>query len=482
MSGNAGKRVDDSIAATLLTRFAAIVGHAQVLVGETDVAKYGVDWRGRYRGHPLAVLRPGTTEEVSEIVNACAISGTPIVPQGGNTGLCGGATPDSSGTEVVLSLGRLNRIREIDLANETLTAEAGCVLASVQSVAEENGRLFGVSLAAEGSCMIGGNIATNAGGIQVLRYGTMRDQVLGLEVVLPSGQIWDGLRGLRKDNTGYDLKHLFIGAEGTLGVITAAVLKLHPKPLLRATTLAAVASLEDAVELYRLVQSACAGRLSAFEAMAGACLRLVADFQRRASPFADLHPYYVLFELTDSCADTPLNALVERVLGIAIDNGLVRDAVLAASEGQRTSLWSLREDIPEAQAKAGHNFKHDVALPIARLAEFVQKADGVLAHAFPGIEIQPFGHLGDGNLHYNLIARAGDDRGDVEQLTAAIALCVHDCVARFGGSISAEHGLGQSRRDEITRYKSSVELALMRTVKNALDPSGLMNPGKVLAG
>ncbi len=466
----------------LIDELRAIVGSSGLITSRQEFAPYATDWRKRYAGRPLAVVKPGSTAEVARVVRVCADTRTAVVPQGGNTGLCGAATPDASGSQIVLSLSRLNRIRALDARNNSMTAEAGCVLAKLQKAAEEAERLFPLSLAAEGSCQIGGNLSTNAGGTAVLRYGNARELVLGLEVVLPSGEIWDGLRGLRKDNTGYDLKQLFIGAEGTLGVITAAVLKLFPMPKSRATAVVALQSPEKALALLERAQDACGERLTGFELFSDFCLSLVLKhFKDTSAPFPQRFPCYVLLELSDTQPGGGARILVESVLEEALGNGLILDAAVAQSETQSRAFWALRENISEAQSHEGPNIKHDVSIPISRIAEFAAATDAELARAFPGIRLVTFGHLGDGNLHYNVSAPQGTPaEAFVAREQDAVNRVVHDGVARFAGSISAEHGLGQLKRDEIRRYKSPVELELMRAVKRALDPLGIMNPGKVL--
>ena len=465
----------------LVAHFARIVGDKHVLTDASDIAAYATDWRKRYAGAPLAVVRPGTTAEVAGVVKACAETRTAIVPQGGNTGLCGGATPDTSGKQVIVSLGRMNRIRAIDPLNNTMTVEAGCVLASLQQAADDADRLFPLSLAAEGSCAIGGNLSTNAGGVQVLRYGNTRELVLGLEVVLPSGEVWDGLRGLRKDNTGYDLKHLFVGAEGTLGIITAVVLKLFPKPRSQATAVAALATPRAALKLLEHVQAHCGDRLTGFELMSAICLELVRKhFPRVAMPFATSYPQYALIELSDTQGGTAVGEMLEATLADAIESGLALDAVVAASGEQAKNLWALRENVSEAQAAEGQNIKHDISIPISRIGDFIEVTDAKLKAAFPGVRMVTFGHLGDGNLHYNVTHPEGGDEAAFIARTEDVNRVVHDSVAEFGGSISAEHGIGQYKRDELRRYKSPVEMELMRAVKRAVDPLGIMNPGKVL--
>jgi FAD/FMN-containing dehydrogenase len=450
---------------SLQKRLADIVGAAHVLTAPGDTKPYYTDWRKQYSAAAECVVRPASTQEVAQVVALCARDNIAVVPQGGNTGLVGGSVPTGARREIVLALGRMNRIRALDVLNDTATVEAGCVLAAVQRAAEEAGRLFPLSLAAEGSCQIGGNLSTNAGGVNVLRYGTARDQVLGLEVVLPDGQVWDGLRGLRKDNTGYDLKQLFLGAEGTLGVITAAVLRLYPRPTASATAWIALASPRQAVELLAALRERLGERISAFELVSRSCLEAVlshvADLR---DPLGTPHPWYVLAEFADSGAPEELHERVAQALA-------AREAVLAQSGEQSRSLWRIRESIPEAQFA---NVKHDISLPISRIPEFVALADQALNSAFEKTDIYCFGHVGDGNLHYNVgPARLVDKRDAVNSI-------VYGVVERLGGSISAEHGLGQLKREAIRGHKQPLELELMRALKAALDPKGLMNPGKVL--
>jgi FAD/FMN-containing dehydrogenase len=467
----------------LLDTLRAEVGVGNVLV-DADAAAYATDWRERYRGRPLAVVRPGSTDEVAKVVRACAASGTPVVPQGGNTGLCGGATPDDSGRAVILSLQRMRRVRGIDTANDTMEVEAGCILQQVQQAAREAGRLFPLSLAAEGSCTIGGNLATNAGGTQVLRYGNMRELALGLEVVTAAGDVWHGLRGLRKDNTGYDLRDLFIGSEGTLGVITAAVLKLFPLPVARCTAMLAVASIEDAVTMLGRARAGLGATLTGFELISRECLQLVVDcFPEQRLPFdgasAQL-PWCVLLEVSDSESEAHARERFEAVVGAAIEAGCVRDAVIAGSLAQSQALWHLRESIPMAEKQSGKSIKHDVSIPASRMAEFVTGTNAALQAAFPGIRHVIFGHLGDGNLHYNVARGANWNEGQLLARQDDVYALVHDRVHAVDGSISAEHGIGQLKRDALPRYKDPVELALMRRIKATLDPRGIMNPGKVL--
>jgi FAD/FMN-containing dehydrogenase len=436
-----------------------------VLTAPEDTKPYFTDWRKQYSAAAECVVRPATTQELAQVVALCAGENVAVVPQGGNTGLVGGSVPTGARREIVLALARMNRIRALDVLNDTATVEAGCVLAAVQRAAEDAGRLFPLSLAAEGSCQIGGNLSTNAGGVNVLRYGTAREQVLGLEVVLPDGRIWDGLRGLRKDNTGYDLKQLFLGAEGTLGVITAAVLRLYPKPTASATAWIAAASPRQAVELLAALHARLGERICAFELVSRSCLEAVlSHVPDLRDPLGAPHPWYVLAEFGDSGASEELH---ERVAQSLAD----RDAVLAQSGEQSRSLWRIRESIPEAQFS---NVKHDISLPISSIPQFVAIADQALKSAFEKTDIYCFGHVGDGNLHYNVgPPRLVDKREAVNRI-------VYDAVERLGGSISAEHGLGQLKREAIRSHKQPLELELMRALKATLDPKGLMNPGKLL--
>ncbi|MBS0316273.1 MAG: FAD-binding oxidoreductase [Proteobacteria bacterium] len=457
------------------------VGPAHVLT-DGDLTAWEKDWRRRVRGKALAVVRPATTAQVAQVVRACAAAGAAIVPQGGNTGLVVGSTPDASGTQVVLSLTRMNAVRAVDPANLTLTAEAGCVLQAVQLRAEESGLLFPLSLAAEGSCTIGGNLATNAGGTQVLRYGNTRELCLGLEVVTAQGEVWDGLTGLRKDNTGYDLRDLFIGSEGTLGVITAATLKLHPLPAARLTAWAALPSLAAAVALLALAQRRLGAGLTGFEVMNRFALDLVArHFPQLRQPQLQDAPYCVLLEASDHESEAHARAQFEQLLESALDDGCALDAVVAESLAQARELWHLRESIPLAQAEEGLNIKHDISLPVSRIPAFCTATDAQLAQAIPGVRLVNFGHLGDGNLHYNVQAPEGVDAAAFLQgEEARINALVFDAVQAHGGSISAEHGVGSLKVHELEQRKSPVALALMRAIKQALDPRNLMNPGRVL--
>ena len=468
-------------ATAFLQQLEQVLGAAHVLTGDL-AAPFLLDWRQRYQGAALAVLRPGSTEEVAAVVRLCVEHRVPMVPQGGNTGLAGAGTPDESGTAVVISLQRMNRVREIDTDNDTITVEAGCVLQTVQEHAREAGRLFALSLASEGSCTVGGNLATNAGGTQVLRYGNTRELALGLEVVTADGEIWQGLRGLRKDNTGYDLRDIYIGSEGTLGIITAATLKLYPLPVAQCTALVAVESVADAVQLLSAARSGFGAALTGFELMSGISLELVTRVYPQQSLPLGPSPWYALLELSDSESDDHARERFETVLEAALENGLVQDVVVAASLAQSKALWHLRESISLAQSAEGKNIKHDISVPISRIAAFVATTDALLQDLIPGVLNITFGHLGDGNLHYNVTRPATLPEAEFLDRQDSVYRVVHDSVHAHQGSISAEHGIGQLKRDELTRYKSPVEMGLMRRIKRALDPHGLMNPGKVLAG
>ncbi|MGN6659527.1 MAG: FAD-binding oxidoreductase [Achromobacter mucicolens] len=464
----------------LIERLSHLVGDGGLVLDADGQAPYVRDWLGKWQGSTPVVVRPRNATEVSAVMRLCHQTRTPVVPQGGNTGMSGGATPDGSGAQVILSLNRMKRIREVDPVNNTLCADAGVLLADVQAAAREAGRFFPLSLGAEGSCTIGGNLATNAGGTAVLRYGNTRDLALGLEVVLPDGRVWNGLRGLRKDNTGYDLKSLFIGSEGTLGIITGAVLKLYPAPAGRVAAWVGAETPAQVVGLLSRLQSVCGERLTAFEMMSVRCLDLVvAHVSGAASPLAGRHAYYALVELSDT-EPAGLPGLLEAALGAALEAGVIQDCVVAMNDTQVQTLWRLREGISQAQVRAGKAVKHDIALPISRLAAFVEEADLALVSDFPGLPIINFGHIGDGNLHYNVLLPLDVAPAEYARLTAALNRRVHDLVAQRGGSISAEHGVGQLRRDELRRYKSPVEMDLMLMIKRALDPNQLMNPGKLL--
>jgi FAD/FMN-containing dehydrogenase len=466
----------------LLGELAAICGQAHVL-HEGDLSAWEADWRKRARGRALAVVRPASTEQVALVVQACARADVSLVPQGGNTGLVVGSIPDDSGQQIVLSLQRMTRVRALDQANLTVTVEAGCILQTLQEHAREHGFLFPLSLAAEGSCTLGGNLATNAGGTQVLRYGNARELCLGLEVVTAQGEVWEGLSGLRKDNTGYDLRDLFIGSEGTLGVITAATLKLHPLPASRLTAWAAVPGMAEAVALLGLAQRELSSSLTGFEAMSQFALSLVAKhFPQQRVPFFESTPWCVLLENSDHESAEHARAMFERLLEKALEQGLVRDAVVAENIAQAQQLWHIRESIPLAQAQEGLNIKHDISVPISLIPAFVQQTDELLAREIPGVRLVNFGHLGDGNLHYNVQAPEGCDAKEfLRTQESRINALVYESVRSFKGSISAEHGVGSLKVDELTHHKSPVALGMMRAIKQALDPQNLMNPGRVLS-
>ena len=464
---------------SLLDACRAAIGASHVLTG-ADAAPYLTDQRRRFTGAALAVLRPADAEQVAALARLCVQHKTAIVPQGGNTGLVLGSVPDAGGGAVLMSLGRLNRVRDIDVVNNTMTVEAGCILHAIQQRAAEHGRLFPLSLASEGSCTIGGNLSTNAGGTGVLRYGNTRELCLGLEVVTAQGELLSSLRGLRKDNTGYDLRGLFIGAEGTLGIITAAVLKLYPEPKARMTALAALRTPQQALMLLKLAQERCGAALTAFELMSRFCLELVERQFGAKPPFAKEHAQYVLLELSDSESEAHAQAMLQQVLDDALQAGLIEDAAVAVSLAQSAALWALREQISDAQARTGKNIKHDISLPISRIADFIDATDAQLQRRFPGCRLVTFGHLGDGNLHYNVAAPDGVNDDAFLDSQEAVNLIVHDSADRHGGSISAEHGIGVLKREELRRYKSPVELQMMRNIKQALDPMNLMNPGKII--
>ncbi|MBU3738901.1 MAG: FAD-binding oxidoreductase [Rhodoferax sp.] len=473
----------------LLAELHTVVGADHVLTGD-GLAAWEQDWRRRQRGRALAVVRPGSTAEVAAVVRACAqarqrdpLSGPSLVPQGGNTGLVVGGVPDASGRQVVLSLQRMNRLRALDADNLTLTAEAGCVLSVLQQQAQAAGFLFPLSLAAEGSCTIGGNLATNAGGTQVLRYGNARELCLGVEVVTAQGDIWNGLTGLRKDNTGYDLRHLMIGSEGTLGIITAATLKLYPLPVARLTAWVAVPSVGQALALLRLAHRHLGPGLTGFELMGQLALDLVArHLPGQRVPLPGSGPWAVLLENSDHESADHARARFDRLLEEALETGCASDAVLAHTLAQAEAMWQVRESIPLAQAQEGLNIKHDIAVPISAIPDFVAAAETRLQAAVPGVRIVNFGHLGDGNLHFNVQApEHTDPAAFLRDHEAMVNELVFDTVQAFGGSFSAEHGIGGLKVGHLARYKPAPALAMMRAIKQALDPLGLLNPGRVLA-
>ena len=463
-----------------LAQCRALLGETHVLTADDDKYPFEQEWRQRLRGKAMAVLRPADTAQVAALVGLCRQHGIPLVPQGGNTGLVFGSIPDRSGQAVILSLQRLNRVRNVDAANNTLIAEAGCTLLHIQQVALEANRLFPLSLASEGTCTIGGNLSTNAGGTAVLRYGNARELCLGLEVVSADGQIWNGLRGLRKDNTGYDLKDLFIGAEGTLGIITAAVLKLFPLPAAKKTAYVAVASASQALELFLTAVQTFGPALTGFELISSLCGELVKQHFDLARPLSVNTPYDILIEISDHHSGQHADAAMEAFLEQALENKLLLDAAVAASMKDAAHFWLLRENISAAQAREGKNIKHDISLPVSRIPDFISETETQLQQAFPGCRLVCFGHMGDGNLHFNVSAPKGSDADAFLDRQAAVNLLVHDQVHRFNGSISAEHGIGVLKREEMRRYKTDIELQLMRKLKHAFDPNNLMNPGKIL--
>ncbi len=467
---------------SLLDRLTEIVGPSGIIHDLGAMAPYLHEERGLYtKGKAALVVRPATTAELAQIVATCAAAKIPVVPQGGNTGLCGGAAVREDGSEIIVSLGRMNKVRAIDPVNFTITVEAGCILADVQRIAAEKNCLFPLSLGAEGSCQIGGNLATNAGGINVLRYGNARDLVLGLEVVLPDGRIWNGLRALGKDNTGYALRQLFVGAEGTLGIIAAAVLKLFPRPAETATAFCAVSNLDDATKLLNRARALSGDAVTAFELIPRIglemCMRHVAGV---SDPLQAPSPWYVLIEFSTSRPDASVRASFEALLETAFGEEIITDAVIAESLEQRNNLWRIRESLPEAQKHEGGSIKHDVAVPVSLVPQFIAQGMELIAKHFPGARPVPFGHLGDGNIHFNISQPTGADKAAYLAQWGDMNRVVHDLVVSMNGSISAEHGIGRLKVDEMKHYKDPVELDLMRRLKHAIDPQNLMNPGKVV--
>ena len=469
--------------AGLLDRLAALLGPRGLLTEAAALEPYLADWRALYHGRTPCVLRPADTAELARAVALCAEAGVPLVPQGGNTSMVGGATPDEGGRQVVLSLARLNRIRDIDPLDMTMTAEAGVVLKAAQDAAEEAGCLFPLSLGAEGTATLGGVLSTNAGGNTTVRYGNARELMLGLEVVLPDGQVWNGLRRLRKDNTGYALRHLFVGAEGTLGIVTAAVLRLFPRPRENAVAFCAVADEDAALALFRRFRDHDEGAVRAFEYMSGTGV----DFAARhipgaAWPLAERADHVVLVDLASSRPEAGLRALIETVLEAALEAGEVLDAVVAESEAQKQALWRIREEHPEAQKLEGASVKNDVSVPVSRVPELIRRASEACRRLVPGVRPVPFGHMGDGNIHMNLEQPEGMDGAAFLARSHDIMHTVNEVVRDLGGSFSAEHGIGRLKTDMMEAWRGGAELAVMRRIKAAIDPQGLMNPGKVLPG
>lgn len=466
----------------LIDRFVAITGPANALTDQSDIAPHLIELRGLYKGESPLVLRPADTEQVAAILRLAHETDTAVVPQGGNTGLVGGQMPRPGKGEIVLSLSRLNKIRSLDTVGQTMIVDAGVVLERAQLAASEAGLLFPLSLGSQGSCQIGGNLSSNAGGTGVLAYGNMRNLCLGLEVVLPDGEIWNGLRSLKKDNTGYDLRDLFIGAEGTLGVITAAVLKLFPAPHGHETIYAGVDSPEAALKLFRLAQDYCGPSLTGFELMP----RIGIEFTTRhiegvRDPLAEPHPWYVLIDISSGQSQDAARAMLEGLFVAADEKGLIRDAAAAETEGQRQAFWTLRESMSWAQKPEGGSIKHDVSVPVALVPEFLATADQAVLKAMPDARIVAFGHMGDGNIHYNISQPAGADTQAFLARWTEMNEIVHAIVLKLNGSISAEHGIGQLKRDELAAIRSPMEMAMMHRIKNAFDPKGIMNPGKILA-
>jgi FAD/FMN-containing dehydrogenase len=462
----------------LIARFTAIVGAHNALTGAADIAPHLVEPRGKFKGASRLVLKPGSTDEVATILKLANETGTPIVPQGGNTGLVGGQIP--LGPEVVVSLTRMNRIRHLDEADAVITLEAGVTLQHAQEAAARKDLLFPLWIASQGTAQVGGNLSTNAGGINVMAYGNTRDLCLGLEVVLPSGEVWNGLKTLRKDNTGYDLKHLFIGAEGTLGIITAAAMKLAPKPVDRATVFASVNSPDDAMGLLSLVRRMSGQAIVAFEIMPRSGIDMVIAHAGCRDPLDAPSDWYVLFELAGFAGAPEMEEMAATILAVALEEGLVTDATIAASGQQAADLWRLREVMSEVQRLEGGSIKHDISVPVSRVPAFLEAATSKVRHMIPGCRPVPFGHIGDGNIHFNISQPAGADRQAFLAHWEEVAAAVHAIVREMGGSISAEHGIGTLKRDELAATKQPVELAMMRSIKQLLDPNGIMNPGKVL--
>lgn len=475
------KTAADRFNADVVDRIRAIVGDDGTITDLEKQHRFLAAWRGEWNARSPLIVLPRNAEQVAHVVKVCVETGTPIVPQGGNTGVTGAAQARPEGTDIVLSLERMNAIRNIDIENATMAVEAGCTLAQVQEAAKEAGLLFPLDIGARDSCQIGGVISTNAGGMNVVRYGMTRNLVAGLEVVLPGGQIWDGMRALVKDNSGLDLKQIFVGAEGTLGIVTAAVLRLAPLPRSSCTALLATPSPADALKWFKRARAAIGSRIESIELMQRLCLDLVLEhIPDSRDPLTAVYPWYLLVRITDPQKAADLTQPLLDLFEAGIEAGELVDGVIASSARQEDDLWRLREITPEAHKRAGSSVKHDVSVPVSRVPAFIQLANARLEQAFPGIRPMAFGHMGDGNLHYNPTQKHGDDPAIWDGRATAITRIVHDTVMELNGSITAEHGVGQLRRSELERVKSAVELDLMRRIKTALDPSWLMNPDKML--
>lgn len=470
-----------SASPALLDRFTAIVGEKNTIRDADELAPRLVENRGLYHGASPLLLKPGSTEEVAAIMKLASETGTPIVPQTGNTGLVGGQTPRPDGGDIILSLERMNRIRDIDPVANVIVADGGCILEEIHKAAEKVNRIFPLSLGSQGSCRIGGNLATNAGGTAVLAYGNMRNLCIGLEVVLPTGEIWDGLRRLKKDNTGYDLRDLFIGSEGTLGIITGAVLKLFPTPLGHQVAFAGLQSTDDALRLFEMASNLCGTALTGFELMP----RIGVEFTAKhipgvRDPLESPHEWYTLIDISTSDSAETAETMMQALLEQGFEAGLVQDAVIAASEAQRQALWHMRESMSDAQKPEGGSIKHDVSVPVSKIPEFMATAEKAVIAAVPGARVCAFGHLGDGNIHYNISQPVGADKAEFLSRWHEVNEIVHGIVLSLNGSISAEHGIGQLKRDELASIRPGIEMDLMRRIKLAFDPAGIMNPGKVL--
>jgi FAD/FMN-containing dehydrogenase len=466
---------------SLIQRFATIVGDTNAITDPATIAPHLIETRGLYHGASPLLLRPGNTAEVAAVMALATETRTPIVPQSGNTGHVGGQTPREGGSDVLLTLSRMSKVREVDTSANALTVDAGCILDTIHAVALEHDRLFPLSLGSQGSCQIGGNLSTNAGGTQVLAYGNMRQLCLGLEVVLPTGEIWNGLRKLKKDNTGYDLRDLFIGAEGTLGVITGAVLKLFPRPRGHQVAFAGLESAEHALKFFEMAAATCGPSLTGFELM----VRLGVEFTTRhipgvRDPLEKAYPWYVLVDISTFDSEDSAERMMQTLLETAFSTGIVQDATIAVSTAQARAFWHLRESMSEAQKPEGGSIKHDVSVPVSSIPAFMAAAEKAVLAYMPGVRICAFGHLGDGNIHYNISQPVGADKAEFIGKWREVNHIVHGLVLSFGGSISAEHGIGQLKRDELATIRPAIEIDLMRRIKHAFDPAGIMNPGKVI--